>query len=108
MVISVFKFLFDCLFIDLSKLYIVFIIDDLIIWDYKDGLVKVGAARLIELIKSKIKPSANVSLYEKHCLVLVTNGKSSQKEILAFANQIQSLVKVHFNVWLEIEPTIIN
>jgi len=85
-----------------------FSIDDLIIWDYKDGLVKVGAARLIELIKSKIKPSANVSLYENHCLVLVTNGKSSQKEILAFANQIQSLVKVHFNVWLEVEPTIIN
>ena len=85
-----------------------FDIEDLIIWDYKDDLVKVGAAKLIELIKSKIHPSPNVSLYDKHSLVLVTNGKSTQKEILTFANQIQSLVKTYFNIQLEIEPTVIN
>ena len=72
-----------------------------------DGLIKVGAARLIELIKDKLIPSANVSISDTHNLVLITNGKATQHEVLEFSGQIQSLVKDFFNLDLEIEPTVI-
>ena len=50
-------------------------------------MVKVGAARLIELIRDKISPSENVSLFDKHSLVVITNGKAIQSEVLAYAKQ---------------------
>ena len=81
--------------------------EELIIWLQGDGLVKVGAARLIELIKDKLIPSANVSISDTHNLVLITNGKATQHEVLEFSGQIQSLVKDFFNLDLEIEPTVI-
>jgi UDP-N-acetylmuramate dehydrogenase len=81
--------------------------EELIIWLQGDGLIKVGAARLIELIKDKLIPSANVSISDTHNLVLITNGKATQREVLEFSGQIQSLVKDFFNLDLEIEPTVI-
>ena len=81
--------------------------DDLITWEVNKTYVKVGAARLIELVKDKIIPSDNVSIYKNHSLVLVTNGRATQNEVLAFASQIQVLISKFFNINLEIEPTVI-
>ena len=82
--------------------------DQLIIWNYSDSLVKVGAARLIELIKDRLIPSKNVSIYKNLSLVLITNGKATQDDVLDFASQINQLVYETFNISLEIEPNIIN
>jgi len=82
-------------------------LDQLVYWELENKMLKVGAARLIELIKDKIPDSENVSLYDKHSLVLVTNGKAIQSEVLTYANTIQNLVYETFNINLEIEPNII-
>ena len=81
--------------------------DDLIIWDYDEAKVKVGAARLIELIKNKISIHKNVSLFENHSLVLVTNGQATQEDVITYASEIKDLVYETFNIKLEIEPNII-
>jgi len=81
--------------------------DQLIIWEYPDNLVKVGAARLIELIRDKLEPSKNVSIYKNHSLVLITNGEATQEEVLSFASQIRQLVYKSFNIVLDIEPNVI-
>ena len=83
-------------------------ISELLIWDTGNDLVKVGAARLIELIKDQIPPSPNVSLYNKHALVLVTNGNANQSEVLLYAKSIQDKVFSTFNIKLDIEPNIIS
>lgn len=82
-------------------------LDQLVYWELENKMLKVGAARLIELIKDKIPASENVSLYEKHSLVLVTNGKAIQSEVLTYANAIQNIVYETFNINLDIEPNII-
>ena len=84
-----------------------FSVNDLIIWKINDKTIKVGAARLIDLIKNKINDDKNISIYKNHSLVLTTNAKSNQEEVLRFANQIQVLVFDTFNIQLEIEPTVI-
>ena len=86
----------------------IFSLDKLIIWDLEDGLVKVGAARLIQLIKDQLPANNNVKLYEKHALILVSNSLASQSEIVEYANSIKKLVYDNFNVSLEIEPIIVN
>ena len=85
-----------------------FPIDDLIIWEIDDDLVKVGSARLIELIRNRIPKSANVGIYSNHSLVLTTNGQASQDDVLSYANEIMKTVKNVFNIKLEIEPITIN
>ena len=81
--------------------------EELIIWNYDQVHVKVGAARLIELIKNKISTHKNVSLFENHSLVLITNGQATQEDVLNYASEIQDLVYKTFNIKLEIEPNII-
>ena len=85
-----------------------FTIDDLIIWEIDDDLVKVGSARLIELIRNRLPKSANVDIYSNHSLVLTTNGQASQDDVLSYANEIMKTVKNVFNIKLEIEPITIN
>ena len=85
-----------------------FPLDDLIIWNHDDDKVKVGAARLIQLIKNDLNNYNNVSIYSKHALILISNGKASQKDILNFANNIKEVVMETFNISLDIEPTVIN
>ncbi|MDC3368653.1 hypothetical protein OAW25_02200 [Gammaproteobacteria bacterium] len=41
-------------------------------------------------------------------MVLITNGKASQNEVLDYASQINQLVYETFNISLEIEPNILN
>ena len=82
--------------------------DDLILWKIDDDYVKVGAARLIELIKHDLESFINVSLYKNHSLIVVTNANASQDEVLRFSNNIKDAVYRTFNINLEIEPIIIN
>ena len=82
--------------------------DDLILWKIDDDYVKVGAARLIELIKHDLESFINVSLYKNHSLIVVTNANASQDEVLRFSNNINDAVYRTFNINLEIEPIIIN
>ena len=85
-----------------------FNLEDLIIWHLDSDTVKVGAARLIQLVKNDLKNFNNVSIYSNHALVLITNGKATQKEILSFANNIKNVINKTFNISLDIEPTVIN
>ena len=84
-----------------------FSLDKLIIWDIDSVYVKVGAARLIQLIKNDLTKDNNIKIYDQHALVLITNSETSQTNILEYANQIKSKVFDVFNIPLEIEPTII-
>ena len=81
--------------------------EELIIWNYDEVQVKVGAARLIELIKNRVSIHKNVTLFENHSLVLVTNGQATQEDVLNYASEIQDLVYKIFNIKLEIEPNIL-
>ena len=85
-----------------------FSLDELIIWNRNSNNVKVGAARLIQLIKDDLNNHNNVSIYSEHALILISNGKASQKDILNFANNIREVVMKTFNISLDIEPTVIN
>ncbi len=82
--------------------------DDLILWDINSDEIKVGSARLIQLIKDKLSYPSNINIYKKHSLIITTNKKASQKELLDFTNQIKNIVHNEFNIDLEIEPTVIN
>ena len=81
--------------------------DELVIWDIDSEYVKVGAARLIQLIKKDLYDDKNIKISEKHSLVLITNSKASQEDIFKYVNQIKSKVLETFNISLEVEPTII-
>ncbi|MDA9024729.1 UDP-N-acetylenolpyruvoylglucosamine reductase, partial [Gammaproteobacteria bacterium] len=83
-------------------------LSDLIIWELENGLVKVGAARLIQLIKNELPENKNVFLSKRHNLVLTTNGNATQQNVLNFAEAIQTKVKYFFNINLEIEPRVIS
>ena len=85
-----------------------FSLDKLIIWDIDSRHVKVGAARLIQLIKNDLNEDENINIYDKHALVLTSNSNASQENILEYADQIKSKVLDVFNIPLEIEPTIIS
>ena len=85
-----------------------FNLEDLIIWQHDSDIVKVGAARLIQLVKNDLENFNNVSIYSNHALVLISNGIATQREILSFANNIKDVVNETFNIALDIEPTVIN
>ena len=84
-----------------------FSLDELIIWDIGNNKVKVGSARLIELVKDRIPKSKNVEIYKNHALVLVTNTYATQAEVLDYAYEIIKIVKKVFNIELQIEPTLV-
>ena len=81
---------------------------DLILWQIDNFYVKVGAARLIELIKPRLEKYINVSLYENHSLVVVTNSNANQDEVISYSNHIKDNVYRVFNINLEVEPIIIS
>ena len=84
-----------------------FSLEDLVIWKVDETFSKIGAARLIDLIKDDLAMSDKVFIYKKHSLVLTTNSEATQLNILDFASDIQDLVLKTFNISLEIEPTVI-
>lgn len=81
--------------------------DDLIIWDYDDSSVKVGAGRLIELIKGNLKDKTIENLHVNHALVLTNKNNISYEDIIDISSDIKDKVFDEFNIHLEIEPTVI-
>ena len=60
------------------------------------------------MIQNRLSKPTNVDIYSKHSLVLITNGKASQIDVIDYANEIIRTVKNVFNIDLEIEPIVIN
>ena len=81
---------------------------DLIIWDVGDEKIKLGAGRMIELIKSRFQYNINVDVYQKHALVIVNKNNAKQEDVLKFVDEIKSLIEEEFSITLEIEPEIIH
>ena len=80
---------------------------DLIIWDHDKFNVKVGAGRLIELIKSTLNKESIDNLHSSHALIITNKNNISYDDIIKISLDIQSKVYKEFNIHLEIEPTII-
>ena len=80
---------------------------DLIIWDHDKFNVKVGAGRLIELIKSTLNKESIDNLHSNHALIITNKNNISYDDIIKISQEIQSKVFKEFNILLEIEPTII-
>jgi len=77
-------------------------------WDQDNGMTKLSAARLIELIKPELSIPRTLRIYEYHSLVVINNGKASFDDITNLLNQIGIKIFNKFNVELEIEPEIIS
>ena len=82
--------------------------DDLIMWSIDKDLVKVGAARLLELIEDLIPNHSEVELYRDHSLVLINKGNASQEDIINYSKLLQNKVLEIFNIQLNVEPLIIS
>ena len=82
--------------------------DDLIMWSIDKDLVKVGAARLLELIEDLIPNHSEVELYRDHSLVLINKGNASQEDIINYSKLLQNKVFETFNIQLNVEPLIIS
>ena len=80
---------------------------DLIIWDVGDEKIKLGAGRMIELIKSRFQYNINVDVYQKHALVIVNKNNAKQEDVLKFVDEIKLLIEEEFSITLEVEPEII-
>ena len=80
---------------------------DLIIWDYDESNVKIGAGRLIELIKSTLNQKSIDNLHSSHALIITNKNNITYDDIIKISEDIQSKVYKEFNIHLEIEPTII-
>ena len=85
-----------------------FSIDELVLWEIDSEKVKVGTARLIELIKNELTKFDNVEIYENHSLVLITNKNANQKNVIDFAEHIKERIYDTFHITLEIEPAVIS
>lgn len=82
--------------------------DDLIMWSIDKDRVKVGAARLLELIEDLIPNHSEVELYRDHSLVLINKGNASQEDIINYSKLLQNKVLETFNIQLNVEPLIIS
>lgn len=70
--------------------------------------VKISAGWLIDNLGLKGLRHGNVGVYPKQALVLVNYKGACQTELLKFAEWIQSQVKDHYDLHLNIEPIILN
>ena len=73
----------------------------------KQGMLKISSAFLIEQAGWKGFNDGNVSVSDKHSLILLSNGRASGSEILVLANKIKEDVFKKFRISLSIEPSII-
>jgi len=76
-------------------------------WEVSSGSIKLSAARLIELIIDKILIPSTLAIYENHALVIINLGDATYSEVRNLISDIQDLVKLTFNINLEIEPKIL-
>lgn len=77
-------------------------------WEQGNGMTKLSAARLIELIKPELIIPKTLRIYEYHSLVVINNGKASFDDVTNLLNQIGIKIFNKFNIKLEIEPEIIS
>lgn len=80
---------------------------DLIIWDHDESNVKIGAGRLIELIKSTLNQKSIDNLHSSHALIITNKNNITYDDVIKISVDIQSKVYKEFNINLEIEPRII-
>lgn len=81
---------------------------DFISWPVDHNFSKLSAGQLINSVKHLLPKHTNISLYEKHSLVMITNGNCSYKEVLDFKNLISETVYKTYAIHLDVEPTIIS
>ena len=62
---------------------------------------------MIELIIDKISIPSTLEIYENHSLVIINLGDATYSEVRNLISDIQGLVKLTFNINLEIEPKIL-
>ena len=77
-------------------------------WEQDNGMTKLSAARLIELIKPELSIPKTLRIYECHSLVVINNGKASFDDVTNLLDQIGIKIFNKFNIELEIEPEIIS
>ena len=77
-------------------------------WEQDNGMTKLSAARLIELIKPELSIPKTLRIYEYHSLVVINNGKASFDDVTNLVDQIGIKIFNKFNIELEIEPEIIS
>tara|TARA_B100001094_G_scaffold265767_2_gene268363 strand:+ start:851 stop:1813 length:963 start_codon:yes stop_codon:yes gene_type:complete len=77
-------------------------------WEQDNGMTKLSAARLIELIKPELSIPKTLRIYECHSLVVINNGKASFDDVINLLDQIGIKIFNKFNIELEIEPEIIS
>ncbi|MFJ1267624.1 UDP-N-acetylmuramate dehydrogenase [Legionella lytica] len=70
--------------------------------------IKLSAGWLIDSLGLKGLRQGNVGIYPQHALVMVNYGGAYQAELLEFADSIQSKIKAHYDVELNIEPIILD
>lgn len=73
----------------------------------KEAYVKVATGRLLQNLGWLGKWEGNVGVHDKHALVLVTNGKASGEEVVAFANKIKENFKEVYGIDLQTEVNLI-
>ena len=76
-------------------------------WNTSEGLTKLSAARLLELVMPSINIPPSLGFYEKHSLVLINRGGAVFAEITRLLKDIQDAVKNLYGIDLEIEPEIL-
>ena len=76
-------------------------------WIMPDGLTKLSAARLLELVVSKIEIPSSLGFYEKHSLVLINKGGAVFSETTKLLKDIQYKVHELYGIQLQIEPEIL-
>ena len=77
-------------------------------WEQDNGMTKLSAARLIDLIKPELSIPKTLRIYEHHSLVVINNGKASFDDVTNLLDQIGIKIFNKFNIELEIEPEIIS
>jgi len=77
-------------------------------WEQDNGVTKLSAARLIELIKPELSIPETLRIYEHHSLVLINNGEATFNDVKNLLDQIGVKIFNKFNIELEIEPEIIS
>ncbi len=70
--------------------------------------IKVSAGWLIDSLGLRGVRQGNVGIYQEHALVMVNYGGAYQAELLEFADWVQTKIKEHYDVALNIEPIILN
>ncbi len=76
-------------------------------WPMPDGMIKLGAGRMIELLGWKGKSVGDAAVYPNHALVLVNRGSATASDLLTLVEAIQSSVEGAYGIRLEPEPRLI-